>query len=166
MLIASSAPAQNLFVAGGYDNNIYEFTPGGSQSVFVSGLNGAGALAFDSAGNLLVTDAGGNIDKITPGGSQSVFASGLSYPGGLAFNSAGNLFEADNGSGNIYEFTPGGARSTFASGFSVPTTDGLAFQGVMLPVPEPSVLGLLAVGVSALLVHRRRRCDSTTLHQH
>src|SRR5438477_12749015 len=56
-LVCSSAPAQNLFVssdaAGG---NIYEFTPNGVRSTFASGL--AGALAFDKAGNLFVSDSG------------------------------------------------------------------------------------------------------------
>ena len=80
---------------------------------------------------------------------KSIFASGVVYPWGLAFNSAGDLFEADY-SGHIYEFTPGGVQSTFASGLNDPI--GLAFQ----PVPEPSALGLLAVGVTALLVRHRK----------
>jgi hypothetical protein len=74
----------------------------------------------------------------------------LNNPLGLAFDSAGDLFEADYGSGNIYEYTPGGAQTTFASGLSNPA--GLAFQ----PVPEPSALGLLAVGAAAFLVRRHR----------
>ncbi|MGA9450315.1 MAG: PEP-CTERM sorting domain-containing protein, partial [Verrucomicrobiia bacterium] len=73
--------------------------------------------------------------------------------------SAGDLylFEGSYENAAIIEFTPGGAQSTFASGFSVPTTDGLAFQGVTLPVPEPSALGLLAVAATALLVRRCAR---------
>jgi hypothetical protein len=63
--------------------------------------------------------------------------------------------ETDLGGGNIYEFTPGGTQSTFASGLELP--EGLAFQGETLPVPEPSALGLPAVGATALLVFRRRR---------
>lgn len=63
---------------------------------------------------------------------------------------AQNLFEADYGSGNIYKFTPVGVKSTFASGLNQPAY--LAFQ----PVPEPSALELLAVGATALLVHRHR----------
>jgi hypothetical protein len=74
-------------------------------------------------------------------------------PQGLAFNNAGNLFETDNASGTIYELRPGGARSTFASGMNAPAQ--LAFQGETLPVPETSALGLLAVGVTAFLAHRR-----------
>ena len=102
------------------------------------------------AQNLFVTDFGNNtITEITPGGTQSTFASGLNCPWGLAFNSADDLFAADYDSGNIYEFTPGGVRSTFASGLDAPNS--MAFQ----VVPEPSALGLLAVGATALLVRRR-----------
>ena len=114
-------------------------------------------IAFSAqAQNLFVSDwSSENIYEFTPGAVQSTFASGLYAPEDLAFNSAGDLFEADFYTGSIYEFTPGGVRSTFASGLALPT--GLAFQDVLLPVPEPSALGLLAVGVTALLVHRRRR---------
>ena len=144
--------AGNLFVSDYTSDDIYEFTPGGAQSTFASGLNGPWGLAFDSAGNLFEADSGtGNIYEFTPGGVQSTFASGLDYPVGLAFDSAGNLFEGDFTSGNIYEFTPGGVQSTFASGLDGPTH--LAFQS---EVPEPSVLGLLALGVTALLIRYRR----------
>ena len=55
LLICSSAPAQNLFVSDFASGNIYEFTPEGVRSTFVSGLAGPG-LAFDTAGNLFVAD--------------------------------------------------------------------------------------------------------------
>ena len=107
------------------------------------------------AQNLFETDLhSGNIYEYTPGGARSTFASGLDEPYGLAFNSAGDLFAAAWGSGNITEITPGGVQSTFASGLDYPT--GLAFQGETLPVPEPSALGLLAGGATALLVCSRR----------
>ena len=56
MLIASSAPAQNLFVSVQYSSDIDEFTPGGAQSTFASGLFGPDGLAFNSAGDLFVAD--------------------------------------------------------------------------------------------------------------
>jgi hypothetical protein len=152
MLNAFSAQAQNLFVTCNNGTSIFEYTPGGVQSTFTSGgLVNPDGMAFDSAGNLFVVDWNvGAIYQYTPGGAQSTFASGLSNPSDLAFDSAGNLFEADEASGNIYKFTPGGMRTTFASGLYDP--EELAFQ----PVPEPSTLGLLAVGTIALLVHCRR----------
>jgi DNA-binding beta-propeller fold protein YncE len=131
------------------------FAPGGSRSTFASGLDDPAGLAFNSAGDLFVSDqANGSIDEFTPGGTKSTFASGLSSPRGLAFNSAGDLIVSDEDSGNIFEFTPGGTQTTFASGLDGPTY--LAFQGGTLPVPEPSAFGLLAVGVTALLVRRRK----------
>lgn len=122
-ILASSAQAQNLFVESG--GNILEFTPGGAQSTFASGLSPNG-LAFDNAGNLFVAATGsGNIYEFTPGGARSTFASGLPYPIALAFNRAGNLFVTTY-YGTIIEITPGGMNSTFASGLNRPA--GLAFD--------------------------------------
>jgi len=79
------AQAQNLFVSDYGSGNIYEFTPGGVQSTFASGLSGPAGLAFDSSGNLYDANAiNRNIYKFTPGGTRSTFASGLNYPYGLA----------------------------------------------------------------------------------
>jgi sugar lactone lactonase YvrE len=129
---ASSANASpgDLYESDDGSNNIYKFTPGGTQSTFASGLNGPLGLAFDSAGNLFEADAGGsgNIYEFTPGGTQSTFASGISAPFGLAFDSVGNLFAASLNTSTIYKFTPGGTRSTFASGGGLFEPFGLAFN--------------------------------------
>ena len=153
MLIASSAQAQNLFASDYYSGNIYEYTPGGARTTFASGLGDPFGLAFNSAGDLFEADSdSGNIYEFTPDGVESTFASGLLTPTGLAFNSAGDLIVTSFFGHTIYEFTPSGAESTFASGLGAPTF--LAFQGEILPVPEPSALGLVAVGAIALLVRR------------
>jgi len=153
--------AGDLFVADDLSGNIYEYTLGGVQSTFASGLFKPVGLAFDGAGDLFEADWGsGNIYEFTPGGARSTFASGLNLPEGLAFDNAGNLFVANASSGIITKITPDGVQSTFASGLDSPAL-GLAFQGVTLPIPEPSVLGLLAVGAAALLV-RFRRCATAT----
>jgi sugar lactone lactonase YvrE len=84
--ITSNAQAQNLFEADEVSGHIYQFTPGGAQSTFASGLGRPVGLAFDSAGNLFEADYGtGHIYEFTPGGSQSAFASGLNNPAFLAF---------------------------------------------------------------------------------
>lgn len=146
--------AGTLFVTDYSADRVYQFTPNGVRSTFYDfgGLTAAG-LAIDSKGNLFVGTYygmyGGSVDEITPSGVETIFASGLYYPDGLAFNSAGDLFESNYGTGSIYEITPDGVETTFASGLLDPI--GLAFQ----PVPEPSSLGLLAIGITVLLIRRR-----------
>jgi DNA-binding beta-propeller fold protein YncE len=84
LLIATSAQAQNLFVAnaGSYPNfsgNIVEITPDGTQSTFASGFYSPAGLAFNSAGNLFVANTGDlNITEITPDGTQSIYATTVS----------------------------------------------------------------------------------------
>jgi len=129
----------NVFVMGGISGSgvastIFEFTPGGTRSVFGT-LSGQGlGLAFDSAGNLFAA-AGGMIVKFTPGGTPSIFAGPSAFtsnsgPSGLTFDSAGNLFVSTDSNGleqdTIREFTPGGMESTFATGLTFPR--GLAFD--------------------------------------
>jgi glucose/arabinose dehydrogenase len=155
----------NLFVANQRSGIITEISSSGIQSTFHSGLSSPSGLAFRGGILLFVANQqSDNIDEITSLGGARTIASGLADPNGLAFDGTGDLFEADYGSGQINEFTfspillglgpkpaPGSSESIFASGLDGPV--GLAFQ----PVPEPSALGLLAVGATALLV-RRRRC--------
>jgi hypothetical protein len=72
------------------------------------------------------------------------------------------LFQSDAGTGHIFEYTPGGTKSTFAS---LPAygngTMMLAFQGIVLPVPEPSVVGLLSIGAGGLFIQWRRFRNTT-----
>jgi sugar lactone lactonase YvrE len=106
-----------LYVSSESTGVIETITPGGTNSVFASGLTTPCYMAFDSAGNLYVAnDLGGGIDKITPGGAISVFASGLSQPVGLAFDASGNLYVSNAAGTTIDKITPGGAVSLFATG--------------------------------------------------
>ena len=140
ILICSSVSAQNMFVSGtgcGADvscGHIYEFTWDGVQTVFASGLNTPGDVAFDNAGNLFVGDcencgtprADYAIYKIAPNGVRTTFASGLSSPLYLATDNASNLFVSDYTDGIIYKYTPAGSRTTFATGLYHPV--GMAFD--------------------------------------
>src|ERR1700747_3104030 len=99
ILICSTASAPHLFSTGNDcpPAAVFEYAPDGTRTTFVSGLDGAGAIAFDRAGNLFVAD-GSTILKITPEGTQTIFASGLDNPYSLVFDRGGNLFVADAGS--------------------------------------------------------------------
>ena len=110
----------DLYVSDVAGKQILKYTPDGTKSVFASGLDAVGPLAFDRAGNLFVTESTqpGAILKFAPDGTKSTFASGLSLPGWPAFDGAGNLFvtESFGDIGDILRFTPSGTQSTFATG--------------------------------------------------
>ena len=93
------------------------FDSSGNPSVFVSGLNGPGQLAFDASGNLYVAGAGGTIEKFDPSGNGSVFASVPSYAGGLALDNSGNLYAGTyndtSRTGTIVRIDPTGNQSIF-----------------------------------------------------
>lgn len=94
--------ANNVYHAN--SDKIYRLMADGTSSVFVTGgsngppingiptsdLSGARGMVFDAAGNLYITDNGGqnSIRKITPSGSISVFA-GTPATSGLVDGSAG-----------------------------------------------------------------------------
>ena len=131
----------NLFAVAGDQGDpniastIFKFTPGGARTTFASLPGQSSSLAFDSTGNLYVSDSGDlTIYKFTPNGSRTVFAGPTSFasgqsPFGLAFDKFGNLFvstEGNAGSDAILKFTPNATVSTFASGLNFPR--GLTFD--------------------------------------
>jgi hypothetical protein len=76
---------------------------------------------------------------------------------GLAFDSSGNLYAANLNNNTIEKFTPGGVDSVFANtGMNQPTF----LASSPAPVPEPSSMALLGLGVlggGILAVRRRKR---------
>jgi sugar lactone lactonase YvrE len=122
---SAQATAGQLYSGGLNTHAVYRFSSSGVQSTFVTGPD-ADSIAFDSKGNLFVSDPQNKVlVKITPGGTQTTFDSGYA-PAGLAFDAAGNLFVGDSGFGRIYKYLPDRTRTTFASGISGPF--GLAFD--------------------------------------
>ncbi len=94
--LCARAAAGDLYVAGqgsgDFFQSIFKFTPTGTMSTFASfDISSIPAgVAFDTAGNLFVADAGtGTIFKFTPAGSRSTFASGAISPIGIAFDGSG-----------------------------------------------------------------------------
>lgn len=128
-LLSSHAGAATLLEADFNSGIIYRISPGGSKTVYTSGLNGPEGLAFDTAGNCFVSEAlGGIIHKFSTDGTDTIFASGLDGPASLVFDGAGNLFSADFFGGVIYKFDPNGARTAFATGLNGPAN--LAFDSM------------------------------------
>lgn len=86
--------AGDLFASDILNTNLYEYTPGGAQSIIASNLSLPHAMAFDSLGNLFVCEAGGqgvSIIKIAPDGVQSTFATGPYGQVAIAFQPAPQL---------------------------------------------------------------------------
>lgn len=127
-------PSGNVVVADTI--NIYRIATGGAVSIIAGpdqGLDGPSGLAFDSTGNLFVTNNGTNtISKITPSGAISTFIDaqqGLLGPTALTFDSNGNLFVANTGGDAVMKITPDGSLSFVQpprQGFIMPR--GLAFD--------------------------------------
>ena len=143
----------NLFVVDNTVGNIalgriYEYKANGLRGTFAAlePSDRPADLAFDSMGNLLMADLGGNIYRYDPPGvlrrhPRTTYGSVPNSAQSLACDSVGNLFVVDaggvSGSGSatpnaIYKFTPQGARSMFAFGQTLSESFArLAFQ----PIP-------------------------------
>jgi outer membrane protein assembly factor BamB len=145
----------NLYVADRSDQ-ILKYNSSGQGTVFAStGSTGPGpeGLAFDGAGNLYVANYWNNaIYKFNPSGNGGIWAStggGYNNPFGLAYAN-GTLYASCNVN-EIEAFDANGNGSFFASTQNGPWF--MAFQ----PVPEPSVLGLLAFGLFGITLLRRHQ---------
>jgi len=144
--------AGNLFVVDNsignvYLGRIYEYKPNGSRGTFATldPSDRPADLAFDSMGNLLMADLGGNIYKYNLNGVlrryiRTIFGTVPNSAQSLARDSAGNLLVVDAGDVSsagsvpnaIYKFTSQGARNMFASGQALSESFAcLAFQ----PIP-------------------------------
>jgi hypothetical protein len=130
-----------------YQGSIYEYKPNGSRVTFavLNPSDRPADLAFDSMGNLLMADLGGNIYKydlvVLRRHPRTTFGSVPNSAQSLACDSAGNLLVVDASdvsgastvtSNAIYKFTQQGVRSTFAPAQPLGETFAcLAFQ----PIP-------------------------------
>ena len=135
---------------------IEEFDPGGNESVFASsGIHLPGGLAFDSNGNLFVSNnSGSEIRKFDSSGNGALFTSDVDVPNGLAFDRSGNLYVADFGDSKIEEFSPSGVETNFATGLYQP-------RWIAIQVPEPATIALMTLGMCvSLFSHRLRRRSS------
>jgi streptogramin lyase len=139
--------AGNLFVADAGHYQIVKVTPAGQSSVFAYGIyNYPEGMAFNSSGDLFISQNGGGVLRFTPDGNSSGVASGSSTWLGMAFDQSGVLFVADFTGNGIFKIAPDGVKSAFVSDVR---PFGMAFEGIGLPVPEPSLSNLLLVGFTA-----------------
>lgn len=110
---------------------IYQYTPTGTQSTFVSSISKPRGLAFGSGGNLFAsTNAAsgppttGTIVQIAPDGTITTFATGFpadKFIEQLAFDGAGNIFVNSSDladpdlAGTVFKVLPDGTVTTFGT---------------------------------------------------
>jgi sugar lactone lactonase YvrE len=91
---------------------VTEFTPtGASVQTLTSGLSGfETGSAFDSSGNLYVTNFSNSVIKFADNAAntQTVFKSGFSSPEDVLVDSSGNVFVTDLGGSGLQEFNSAG----------------------------------------------------------
>jgi sugar lactone lactonase YvrE len=110
------ALADNLFVAA-LQNDIYEYSTNGTQTIFANNANGPQNLACDQSGNLFVASPGYEsvapavYEYATNGGRTTLGTS--TFPFGVAVSPDGRAFVSDPTDGDVYIF-PG--KTVFASG--------------------------------------------------
>ena len=129
-----SAGAQNLFVIDG-GSSVSEYDGSGNlvNGSYITGLNNAVGLAFDSSDNLYVSynsDGYGGVAEYNSSGSliTSTFAPGLTSAYGMTFDTSGNLYVADYAAASYSEYDPSGNLLS-----QTPATEEFWFLGHELP---------------------------------
>jgi sugar lactone lactonase YvrE len=173
-------PGGNLYLADPVSHRILKLSPAGNLTT-VAGTNGAAAstdgvgtdarfnapagLAFDTAGNLFVSDSAANvIRRIAPdrtvttiagtagtaGSADGIGAAArFNHPAGLAVDDSGSVYVADQGNHTVRKITRDGivstvvgtaGRATFAPGLlpgAIPSPSAVAIDGTNLYIALP-----------------------------
>jgi sugar lactone lactonase YvrE len=134
----------DVYVSDSTEKKIYKLTPtpdglGGSMysgNAFITGLAGPRGVAFDSLGNVYVSEWDGSVGLVkkfntnvgnAPFTTPSTDFTGFNEPYGLAVDSSNNVYVADSGLHRIRKITSQGVVSVVATGFNFP-------QGVAVDV--------------------------------
>jgi hypothetical protein len=105
-----------VFVVTMGDGRLRVFNNAGTLLRTVSGLARPTALALDLAGNVYVTELGGNLQVIAPDDSITLVASGFRKPQGLALMRNGFLAVSDTGNNAIVAVNPTTGATTLLAG--------------------------------------------------
>ncbi len=124
-----AAPRASVWVGNGADSNVNAFAlsangdaaPIATLSGALTGLNGIGALAFDSVGELWVASANNDaLEQFAPGATGNVAPTrvvtgpntGLVTPAGINLDSAGRLYVTESAANAVAIFPAGAAGNT------------------------------------------------------
>lgn len=142
-----------------YDGVIGEYTASGtaiSKSLittpnFINGLSVGGGDIYTSIQDG-PPDVVNRVDEYTTGGSTVKSPLIFGMGGHTALDGQGHLLVDSYGDGTVSAYTTSGTLI----GSGVVSGANAAEDIIVIPVPEPSVAGLMAVGVLGLLVRRRK----------
>ncbi len=131
--------SNNVYIGDMGSNGIRKVSTSGTISTFVT-FEEASGLAFDSSGNLYVTDHNNFIYKLSPSGTRTTnvnagngfagdggpaLTAKINFPNGIAVDKAGNIYFADSGNNRIRKIDTSGIITTVAgSGSPGFTGDG------------------------------------------
>ena len=163
----------NLYVSDGVTGRINKFSPAGAfLSTIVSAnttlASGAGALLVNGS-TLLVSDTFGSVGQNwgssilafgLDGAAHGSFISDahLNGPAGMAFGPDGNFYVVNYAGGNVVRFTAAGSFVDTFIPDNPPSGRFIAFApNAIAPVPEPTSVAMLGLGLLALAVRRRIR---------
>jgi hypothetical protein len=150
----------NLYVTDSSNNKVVKIGQSGSMNAsFITGLGYPTGLCFDRSGDLCVANYyTGIISKYDTTGhllNASFAVTGQGYNvESLAIDLGGNLYVGNNGNGVVMKFGPDGnlINASFASGGA-----GAEYIAFPLVVPEPSCWMVAGLGLSTVLVVKRRK---------
>src|SRR3954452_10419882 len=132
-LTAVAIAATTLFAAT--SAHAYQTAPGWVASDYVTGFDhgseaGPVGLAFDSSGNLLVSDSpAASLHKVAPGGGTAAgtkIRDGYGQAEGLAFDKSGRLYMARGTQHDVVELNPASGDVIRSVVASLPCPVGLA----------------------------------------
>lgn len=124
----------DYFGGGNFSNiqgtDIMKVAPDGTVSIYATGFDGPLGQAWDSEGNLYVSNWNtGEVRRATPDGEVTVFAEGFNGPSGLAMGPDNNLYVAAYLANNfIYRVTPNGTVSVFSESSEFNGPVGIVFD--------------------------------------
>lgn len=138
-------PDGSLYVASLGDNRVIKVNvTTGAGSLFREGFTSPWGLAFDSIGNMYVSNnKGDSVYRWHKDSDTLAPYADVPSPGGLVTDRGGYVYAIDNTANNLYRITPLGDSSVFASGISSPT--GVAKIGNTLYVLSSTNNSLVAV---------------------
>jgi sugar lactone lactonase YvrE len=146
-----------LYTASSTSGDVTSFGPDGSDVTTVVeslGSRDLRGVAFDSAGDLFISDsAGGTIYELAAGAQvPSVFASGLDGPEYLAIDSDGTFYVPEYFGGDVREIGPSGLDSTVL----IPGLDHPSSVAIV-DTPEPGYWGTGALVLLSVVARRGSR---------